>query len=260
MKNSNWKQHVLLAALTLAALFGGSGCTRLLNVVFGVGVDQLELMSVGFVVRCGPNPDPNAQSGAARGINYSYVEGTLSSSGHPIAYLQSDDCEPSANDDARANTISQFFSGTGLNGGGGSPQRLDVQTPVVSFQDRYPVLSPLPFPPAFSPTLLASYPRASCTPNTNFYVVHHFSNLVSRYSACPLALAKRIMVGSNPLQLAMTPDAKTLIVTRYDSAVVFIDVATDAITTTLSTPGAYPTGIAISPDGSTAYVTSYVTM
>jgi YVTN family beta-propeller protein len=55
----------------------------------------------------------------------------------------------------------------------------------------------------------------------------------------------------------MTPDGATALVTRYDNAVVWIDAATDQVTFTLPTGQVYPAGIAISPDGTRAYVTNY---
>ncbi len=55
----------------------------------------------------------------------------------------------------------------------------------------------------------------------------------------------------------MTPDHKTLLVTSYDNAITFIDTATDKVTFTLTTTNLYPSGIAITPDGTQAYVTNY---
>ena len=55
----------------------------------------------------------------------------------------------------------------------------------------------------------------------------------------------------------MTPDGSTLLVSCYDSKVVWIDTNTDTITNTLSSSTFLGAGIAVSPDGSTAYVTNY---
>lgn len=89
-------------------------------------------------------------------------------------------------------------------------------------------------------------------------MVNHFSSTVTHYNLCPLGVIKRIPVGTNPLQLQATPDGGTLVVTRYDSGMVFIDTATDTVIATLNTPSMYPNGIAITPDGTKAYVTSYI--
>jgi YVTN family beta-propeller protein len=66
-----------------------------------------------------------------------------------------------------------------------------------------------------------------------------------------------IPVPLDPLQLGLTPDGSTVLVSDNDSAVTFIDTATDKVTFTLNTPGYYPSGIAVSPDGMRAYVTNY---
>jgi YVTN family beta-propeller protein len=126
----------------------------------------------------------------------------------------------------------------------------------VSLQEDYPTLLPLPFTPLFTPASLAAYVPA-CTSNVSVYGVNHFNSTVKRFTTCPLALGQTIQVGTHPLQAAFTPDGGTLIVTRFDNAVVFIDTATDTVTTTLPTSSYNPNGIAISPDGTKAYITSY---
>jgi YVTN family beta-propeller protein len=54
-----------------------------------------------------------------------------------------------------------------------------------------------------------------------------------------------------------TPDAKLLLATNFDGAINFVDPASDKVVNTLMTPGMNPSGIAITPDGTTAYVTNY---
>ena len=76
-------------------------------------------------------------------------------------------------------------------------------------------------------------------------------------ASCTLSIIATIPVVSNPLHPAITPDGSLLLVTSYDSAVNFIGTATDTVVYTLQTPSVLPSGIAISPDGSTAYVTNY---
>src|SRR5262249_11218417 len=58
-------------------------------------------------------------------------------------------------------------------------------------------------------------------------------------------------------QIAATPDGATLLVTCYNNAIAFIDAASDRVVHTLSADLFFPNGIAISPDGSRAYVTNY---
>jgi YVTN family beta-propeller protein len=55
----------------------------------------------------------------------------------------------------------------------------------------------------------------------------------------------------------VTPDGTQALVTSFDGAVNFIDLTTLKRTATLATPNDNPSGIAISNDGSTAYVTSF---
>jgi YVTN family beta-propeller protein len=67
-----------------------------------------------------------------------------------------------------------------------------------------------------------------------------------------------IPVAASPLQVEVTPDASMAIVTSFNNAVNFIDLATNTVVNTLQTaPDIDPSGIAISSDGSTAYVTSF---
>lgn len=61
----------------------------------------------------------------------------------------------------------------------------------------------------------------------------------------------------SPLQVSGTPDAATAIVTSFSGAVSFIDLTSNQVTGTLNLPNDNPSGIAISPDGTLAYVTSF---
>jgi DNA-binding beta-propeller fold protein YncE len=69
-----------------------------------------------------------------------------------------------------------------------------------------------------------------------------------------------IPVVTRPLQVAVTPDGSTALVTSFDNAVNFIDLATNKVTYTLMTdPSINPHGLAISPDGTHAYISSFNT-
>lgn len=118
----------------------------------------------------------------------------------------------------------------------------------------------LPFtplvPPAAAPACLPSFP--------DVFRTNHNENTVSRLSTCPFAIKATIPVFQNPLQVAVTPDGSTALVTSFGDlfgdggAVTFIDLATNKITNTLMMPDFQtPHGLAISPDGNTAYVGNF---
>jgi YVTN family beta-propeller protein len=126
-----------------------------------------------------------------------------------------------------------------------------------SLLNTFPFLAPLAFPPLF-PLSDAGKLVPNCPASLGAYLVNHLDGTVTSVGLCPqLHVNAEIVVQSNPLQVAVTPDGSTALVTSYDSAVTFIDTATDKVTFTLVTPGYYPQGIAISPDGTRAYVTNY---
>lgn len=86
----------------------------------------------------------------------------------------------------------------------------------------------------------------------------HISAVVTRMSTCPFQVKATIPVVSRPLQIEVTPDGATALVTSFDNAVNFIDLATNKVTFTLMTDVSInPNGIAISPDGARAYVTNF---
>ena len=244
------KQGILVLPLAALALFSGSGCNLLTN---EVGSNIVSALYFGYIVTCNPGSS-NFQGGATQ----VYAVGADGSLSAVTSSLNGQDCNPSPDDDARPNTISAAQTSTSAPATASSPihSAASASAGTPQFQDQYPLLGPLPFLPAFSPILLASYPPAQCTPNTGVYMTNHLSSTVTHYSTCPLAVRNIIQVPANPEQLAITPDGSTLIVTCYGNAIVFINTANDAILTTLNVSG-YPNGLAISPDGTTAYVTSY---
>lgn len=119
---------------------------------------------------------------------------------------------------------------------------LDVlMIPYFSSAD-FPV-NPLPCNPANGAQLLQ---------------VNHGSGTVTLVDGCSNQPVKTIPVVSAPLQVAGTPDGTQAIVTSFNNAINFISLSTNTVTKTLTTTSdIYPSGIAITADGSTAYVTSF---
>jgi DNA-binding beta-propeller fold protein YncE len=92
-----------------------------------------------------------------------------------------------------------------------------------------------------------------------FHVDHTLSQ-VTRIGTCPFKVEAVIQVPQLPLQVAITPDGTTAIVTSFTGYVTFISVATNTVVYSLSVNnGINPQGIAISNDGTLAYVTSFNT-
>lgn len=121
----------------------------------------------------------------------------------------------------------------------------------------FPWLMPLAFAPSFPDSDGGKNPL-TCPPTLEVFLVNHIQNTVSAIGLCPFRVLKEISVRSSPLDVAVTPDATTAVVTSYDNAVTFIDVATNTIVGVLDLPNYNPHGIAISPDSTRAYVTHYL--
>ncbi|HXS94956.1 MAG TPA: YncE family protein [Candidatus Limnocylindrales bacterium] len=125
-------------------------------------------------------------------------------------------------------------------------------------------------PVAFLPSLLLDLPFPALrqdTENTtlqcsaaqpDILAINHDFASVTRLATCPFFVVAKIPVQTRPLQIAITPDGSTALVTSFDSAVNFIDLTSNRVTFTLATPGINPNGIAISPDGAFAYITNFV--
>jgi len=114
----------------------------------------------------------------------------------------------------------------------------------------------LPFvpnvPPPATPSCDSTFP--------DIFQTDHAEALVTRVSTCPFAIKVTIPVVTRPLQVQVTPDGSTALVTSFDNAVNFIDLATNKVTTTLMTDSSInPHGLAISPDGTRAYISSFNT-
>jgi DNA-binding beta-propeller fold protein YncE len=142
-------------------------------------------------------------------------------------------------DDPQPNTISEAF----------------YLNPSALQQDDYPATLPLPFSPSYLPASLTGY-SGTCTPNTYVYALSFGDMKVNKVATCPPTAVKNISLPDMPVQIRLTPDGTTAIVTGENNAVYFINTATDAVTT-IPASLYTPYGVAISPDGSKAYFTSF---
>ena len=111
---------------------------------------------------------------------------------------------------------------------------------------------------------LPDIPPSQTTPNCDssypdVLQTNHNNGLLTRISTCPFAIKTTIPItAGNTLQVMVTPDGSTALTTSFNSAVSFINLATNTVSYTLQTdPSINPNGLAISPDGTTAYVTSF---
>ena len=240
-----WKQIAVVVSLAVTALLFANGCLIDWLIEDSAGRRITELYTP-YVIKCEDHDgDLELQ---VYNIN---ADGSLSPA---QSRLNGEDCDESEPDTVRGSTMSPTLIASSSTGSS-SVEGREAAGERTAFQDWYGAFSPIPGVPSFPDTTPTVTP--DCTPGTSFYMVNHLSSTVSRIETCPLRAARRINVGSNPLQLALTPDAGTLVVTRYDSRVVFIDTATDTVTDSVSTLGLFPNGIAISPDGATAYITNF---
>jgi YVTN family beta-propeller protein len=118
----------------------------------------------------------------------------------------------------------------------------------------------LPFtpfvPPPGTPSCQSSFP--------DVFRTNHSEDTVTRISTCPFAFKTTIPVFTRPLQVAVTPDGTTALVTSFGDlegdggALTFINLSTNQVTSTLMMDlGVTPNGLAISPDGATAYVGNF---
>jgi DNA-binding beta-propeller fold protein YncE len=145
---------------------------------------------------------------------------------------------------------------TGTPSGPGGFARKPHATPSGAAAYLPQQLRDLPFlpnvPPSANSVCDASFP--------DVFQTVHTQALVTRISTCPFSIKTTIPVVTRPLQVVMTPDGSTALVTSFDNAVNFIDLATNTVTYTLRTdPSFNPDGLAISPDGTRAYITSFNT-
>lgn len=128
--------------------------------------------------------------------------------------------------------------------GSGTAAYVPQQLRVLPFVPRVP-------PPA-TPNCDSTFP--------DVFQTDHAEARVTRFSTCPFAMKVTIPVVTRPLQVQVTPDGSTALVTSFDNAVNFIDLATNKVTDTLMTDASInPHGLAITPDGTRAYISSFNT-
>jgi len=126
---------------------------------------------------------------------------------------------------------------------------------ATAFTVHLPELRDLPFIPDIPPSAAAPVCQSSFP---DVFATNQLNAVVTRITTCPFAIKAVIPVVDAPLQVAITPDGSTALVTSFNNAVSFIDLATNKVTYTLLTDSNInPHGLAISPDGKRAYVTSF---
>jgi DNA-binding beta-propeller fold protein YncE len=125
-----------------------------------------------------------------------------------------------------------------------------TQSTYLPQQIRALPFTPYVPPPGAPPVCDSTYP--------DIFQTVHTQAVVTRINTCPFKIVASIPVVTRPLQVQITPDGSTALVTSFDNAVNFIDLSTNKVTFTLMTDQSInPDGLAITSDGSRAYVTSF---
>jgi YVTN family beta-propeller protein len=121
-----------------------------------------------------------------------------------------------------------------------------------------PLFRDVPFAPVYPSSAFPAQVPCKGANSPQVLLVNHGRDTVTIFNSCTGAQSAVIRVAELPLQAALTPDGTTALITSFNNAVSFINLATNKVTFTLSTPSAInPDGIDISPDGTLAYVTSF---
>jgi DNA-binding beta-propeller fold protein YncE len=219
------------------------------------------MMSLGWVVlaACDCNEDDYDESfswvecDGNQPVLMNFIFGEISFFAEPFFNADDWDCSHPASPHYK-NSEAAAPSNSGSSGPGGSARQPHAAgSPGGVYLPHH--LRVLPFtpsvpPPGTPPMCDSSYPDILQTVHTNA--------LVTRISTCPFQLKTTIPVVTRPLQVVVTPDGSTALVTSFDNAVNFIDLSTNKVTYTLMTdPSVNPNGIAVTSDGSRAYVTSF---
>jgi len=91
---------------------------------------------------------------------------------------------------------------------------------------------------------------------TYAYIINEYENTVSVINTETNTIAAIVHVGSNPREIAASPDgAKVYVANYYGGTVSVIETANNNVIATINV-GNNPNGIAVSPDGKKAYVTN----
>ena len=94
-------------------------------------------------------------------------------------------------------------------------------------------------------------------PDGSAYVTNFGSNTVSVIDTSTNAVTATVTVGTNPYDVAITPNGDYAYVANFSSNTVsVIDTSTNAVTATVDV-GTEPYGVAITPNGDYAYVSNY---
>lgn len=152
----------------------------------------------------------------------------------------------------------QFFSMFGLPPSP-RPEIRPEAAPASSLPPTWPLYRAFPFLPGYPDSVVSGVSPTCNSANRGAYLLvdHQNSSLTVAQECNGQQFGTDIALAGNALQAAVTPDGTLALVTSFDGAVNFIDLTTLKRTATLATPNDNPSGIAISNDGSTAYVTSF---
>ncbi len=150
------------------------------------------------------------------------------------------------------------------NGLGPRPQAVAINTvtPMMEFPRRIwfsPHVSTAGTPPGTGLNCSAQFQNRLLIPESKV-------NSVAVINTCPVERSGRIPVGKRPIAVVTTPDGQSALVANVDDATIsVINLRNMAVAQTISLPPfggvpMRPSGIAILPDGSKAYVTDHVAL
>jgi DNA-binding beta-propeller fold protein YncE len=156
------------------------------------------------------------------------------------------------------NTLKGQPPGTPGNGGPVGPftRGSARDAAAAALPNLLPALADVPFLPYYPQSKVPPLPACTQATAPDVMMVNHASGTVTRYNSCTGANIAVIPVTSNPLQVELVADGSLALVTSFDGAVGFIDTASNTVTS-LFTPGLNPSGVAISPDNTYAFITSF---
>lgn len=115
----------------------------------------------------------------------------------------------------------------------------------------------LPFQPLFPAPGPSQAGQDNCDSTVTVLVAGYSTGTVTPVVPCNVSVGSPIQTGQGSLEIALTPDGKFAFVTNYNGSVTVVDTKALSVIATIPTPGANPFGIAISADGTTAYVASF---